>query len=112
MSTTARAKLAATLVVATVLVVACSSNDSSDSTDAGGWAAVHCTNSDNTTTPTGGCTRSYSGCSDGHSYGIECEAGACTCRIDTNSTGHGISTGSCGADGLAGLAAICDWHQH
>ncbi len=102
------------IVVSTALcaLVACGSDGTPDTSDApAGWSSVHCSNSDTSTTPTGGCTRSYSGCRDGHSYGIECEATTCTCRIDSVATGRAITYG-CGDVGLQGLATNCDWHNH
>ena len=100
------------LVALVASISACGSNDSpANTSDAGGWASVTCSNSSNVTKPTGDCSRGYSGCSDGHSYAIDCTAGLCNCQIDTLSTGR-ATTLTCGADGLAGLAANCGWHQH
>jgi hypothetical protein len=102
--------IAALLLVPALALVACSSDSPADTSDAGGWASVHCTNSSSSGSG-GDCKRSYSGCSDGHSYGIECAGGSCTCRIDTASTGQG-TTFTCGSGDLPGLAQNCDWHQH
>ena len=100
------------LLVASAFAIAACSSDSApqDTADSGTWGSVHCTNSSNTTNAQGGCSRGYSGCSDGHSYGIECAA-TCTCRIDTTATGHSVNA-NCGGDGLAGLAENCGWMVH
>jgi hypothetical protein len=104
--------LAALLLSSAFALAACSSDDApAGTTDAGGWPSVHCASSSNTTTADGGCMRSFSGCSDGHSYGIQCAGGSCTCRIDSTATGR-ATTFDCGTGDLAALAANCDWHQH
>jgi hypothetical protein len=96
------------VVAAIAVVAACSSNDSSSgSIDTNAWNAITCTTQTNATDPQGGCTRSYSGCSNHHTYGIECAA-SCTCRIDATATGHSVNV-NCGADGLVGLAENCEW---
>jgi hypothetical protein len=112
------ASLAPSLVGAMAMgaLAACSSDDApADSTDSGTWGTVSCKNSSNTTDAQGNCARSYSGCSDGHSYGIECAPGGsgsnCTCRIDNVATGHALSP-ACGGDGLSGLAQNCNWLLH
>lgn len=99
------------LVAIAFALAACSSDGGSGdvATDAGGWPAIHCTMNNTTHYADGSCVRSYSGCSDGHSYSIDCAGTQCSCRIDNAATGHSTIADCTTGDGLAGLAGNCGW---
>ncbi len=49
------------------------------------------------------CTDSFAGCTDGHTYELDCTGTSCTCKVDDAVTKSG--TGACGDE-----SSLCGWN--
>jgi len=93
----------ASIVLAMAALVAGCADNGGGTLPGDASTSVTCKSGTNVPTSTG-CRRTFTGCSDGHVYAIECASTACTCFVDSTALGKPNQPTCDGAD----FAAVAD----